>query len=703
MDKYIDEYSESAASYCWLVDGLGIGAPDAPIEREWARVRDRMRRSNEQMVVFATDWISDPWLARGTRNDGIGGIAPAWDPPDTLNAWPTFGVAEHLREIGVAARETRSDVLARRLAVPAAAISVNPESAVAEFVESEHLIRRHGDARMVFGDQVRAWLLAVGGPLLRGLLLTAGVDEEVIAQHTTHRLVLPRAIGLPDMWLLADAFGEKRIELLLNVAMQADGTLAEFDPVDLRVGQGIPWQQSWGWLSETVDADLVRDAVRLAARLLRNAGVREGVARALRSRKEAERTVAVAVVRRWTLALQAMTWLEDALSAPWRDVRPADLACAAFASVKPEWPRRLLAISHRSAEVKPVLRGLHLWKSARCAIDATYLPAWETNTGMIWGLFGATPSIVRVDTPTYTASEWCRRESELIEYLAGTADYLRGRLVIDTDLEGLDGLAELADRWHPDRPTQWIMPEFPPLLQVWTPQPVPPWEATILRAAGALRAMSASVHDPDLVNMIVGALTKDVEVPIPPPTNHPGGWAAYARIFRELHALVPDPAPALSLPAEYGPEQVGKDVEVCSRIPDLSTGSPSLDDVLVAVEFLRTSWPTMVEEGRGRFLALNLRGHTSRSFADATDMSLQRGLVAFRSLPVPLWLLQLAGQDASSWGLPGDRPILTEHVDAQFGWLMETWHDPGEARAMYPGDSGLAVSPALRRLLGAPA
>jgi hypothetical protein len=62
MDKYIDEYSESAASYRWLADGLGIGAPDAPIEQEWARVRDRMRRSSEQIVVFATDWISDPWL-----------------------------------------------------------------------------------------------------------------------------------------------------------------------------------------------------------------------------------------------------------------------------------------------------------------------------------------------------------------------------------------------------------------------------------------------------------------------------------------------------------------------------------------------------------------------------------------------------------------------------------------------------------------
>ena len=52
--------------------------------------------------------------------------------------------------------------------------------------------------------------------------------------------------------------------------------------------------------------------------------------------------------------------------------------------------------------------------------------------------------------------------------------------------------------------------------------------------------------------------------------------------------------------------------------------------------------------------------------------------------------------------MPGDRPILTEHVDAQFGWLMEAWDDPDEAQALYPADSGLAVSAPLRHLLGAP-
>ena len=41
-----------------------------------------------------------------------------------------------------------------------------------------------------------------------------------------------------------------------------------------------------------------------------------------------------------------------------------------------------------------------------------------------------------------------------------------------------------------------------------------------------------------------------------------------------------------------------------------------------------------------------------------------------RGLPVPLWFLQLGDQGLSDWGLLGDPPILTEHVDAQFGWMF---------------------------------
>ena len=141
--------------------------------------------------------------------------------------------------------------------------------------------------------------------------------------------------------------------------------------------------------------------MRLAARLLRNDWVLEALLLALGSADERLQTLAVGVVRRWILTLRVMIWAEDAFGRSWREVRPADIACFAFSALRPEWPRRLLAISHRSAEVKPTLATLRNWSSARSAIDATYVPAWETNTGMIWGLFAPTPALVRVHTPTY--------------------------------------------------------------------------------------------------------------------------------------------------------------------------------------------------------------------------------------------------------------------------------------------------------------
>ncbi len=141
-----------------------------------------------------------------------------------------------------------------------------------------------------------------------------------------------------------------------------------------------------------------------------------------------------------------------------------------------------------------------------------------------------------------------------------------------------------------------------------------------------------------------------------------------------------------------------RDRALCDLIPDLRTGSPSLGDVLVAVEFLRTIWPVMVNQGRGRFLILNLQGLSHRQWTEDPSWSLHRGLAALRGLPVPLWFLQQGDQGLSDWGLPGDPPILTEHVDAQFGWMLEAHPDAAEWRARYPDDSGLDVSAAVREL-----
>ena len=106
----------------------------------------------------------------------------------------------------------------------------------------------------------------------------------------------------------------------------------------------------------------------------------------------------------------------------------------------------------------------------------------------------------------------------------------------------------------------------------------------------------------------------------------------------------------------------------------------------------------MVEQKLGRFLVLNLQGLSHQQWLEGPEWSLHRGLAALRGLPVPLWFLQLADQGLSEWNLPGDPPILTEHVNAQFGWMSEAHPDAAEWRARYPEDSGLTMSAALRQL-----
>jgi len=133
-------------------------------------------------------------------------------------------------------------------------------------------------------------------------------------------------------------------------------------------------------------------------------------------------------------------------------------------------------------------------------------------------------------------------------------------------------------------------------------------------------------------------------------------------------------------------------------VPDLSSGTPGLGDIMVALEFLRTEWPVLVDEGGGRLLALNCRPLTEESFATAEELSLHRGLLAIR-LPVPLWAIQTAGQAVESWGLPGDPPIFTEHSSNQFSWMMEAFVERSGMHARYAEDSGLELAPALQRLL----
>jgi hypothetical protein len=64
-------------------------------------------------------------------------------------------------------------------------------------------------------------------------------------------------------------------------------------------------------------------------------------------------------------------------------------------------------------------------------------------------------------------------------------------------------------------------------------------------------------------------------------------------------------------------------------------------------------------------------------------------------LPVPLWIIQLHGQDADSWPLLGDVPIFTEHVESQFGWMLEASFDRRDSQRRYPEDSGMILAAAI--------
>jgi hypothetical protein len=294
----------------------------------------------------------------------------------------------------------------------------------------------------------------------------------------------------------------------------------------------------------------------------------------------------------------------------------------------------------------------------------------------------------------------------MTQHLVERLDFVAGRLVFDVDVSNVRALDGAVAVWHtgdevPDDGLAAIVPEFPPRCEVWTPSPMPAWEVKIWRASAALRAINVwAAWNPELTNRIFEEFLRGTnDLPGPAPTNNPAGWQDYASIFQELHALLGDDASeaALQIPSTYGTEAQEHDLDLLQRVPDLSSGTPALGDVLVALEFLRTEWPIVVQEQRTRFMAINCRGLSRETFADDERLSLHRGLLEIR-VPVPVWIIQSAEEHVEQWGLGQDPPIFTEHEPNQFSWMFEFFVDRREAQSRYPENSGLELSPALERL-----
>jgi hypothetical protein len=694
--------NESAATFRWLAERLGVDDTDDanPVRAAWNDVHTEMNRqaANGQIILQAVDWVSDFWIARGAVPSAINQLAPSWMPPDDIDHWPDFQAADAISPVAGAA--TSSNRTAFLKAIHSVSEPADAEGSAAAALETyvtlkASLVPRVFDVPAILTEHVRVWLAAGLGHLLTGVLLAPQDNLMALAHQVVGRLQL--APQLTQQLDLLDQLGDRDLEILYNSRMLPDRRvqLGAF-----RIGQGEQWRDHWLALCFELAPEHTLAAVRMAAAVMRCPAVVLGLASAIASSEPAIKRLAVGVIRRWLLTLQAMAWLEAALQHTWKEVQPKDLCCFALNAVKPDWPRRVIAVSHRSQDVKPALRDMRAWRSGRFAIDANYVPAWETNIGMIWGLFAATPAVVRVQSPTYDGSIWCRRERELTDYLLNESDFLTQRWLIDIDQSALPLLDEIVAAWDAKNPGAIrIQQEFPPLTEICSPSPMPAWEARMLRASAALRMIHAFIPDAttQVVHTLAQHLQRGHELPGPAPTNNPDGWDAYGVIFREASEMIGSGDElAVRLPDSYGDAGRQIDLEMGQRIPDLQTGVPSLRDVLVAMEWLRVEYPQFLDRRRGDFMAINCQRLSQEQWETRDEVSLHRGLAAMRArLPVPLWIIQRADQNVDTWPLMGEVPVFTEHVEAQFGWMLEAAFDRREAQRHYAQASGMLLAPAL--------
>jgi hypothetical protein len=684
--------NESARSFSWLSNSIGIGQTSGPgaAERLWEQTIKEMS-DHTQFIVYTQDWLSDFWLARGTRVAGIT-LGPTWDPPSSLDEWRNGGHAM-AAVMNLPGRRTNHAAFTTILAENAIPEAPQDTAALDQFLQWKSEITRDKDVRMTQLEHVRAWLGTSVGHLLMSILLSP--PEPSLMLGAANRLQLPLQFELPTAW--SNDFEERRLEMLYNWRVAEDGGILQSV---VHVGQGEEWREHWNWLSFELDVPETLASVQLAARLMRCPILTTVLVASLGSPNTYLRTASLAVLRRWLLTLKVMTWLEAALARPWEFVRPQDLSCFAFGALKPDWPPRLMAISHRSADVKPSLMQMKLWRSARCAIDAKFVPAWETNTGMMWGLFAAPPLLVRVDSPLYKQSLWCRREIEVIEYLFEQSDFLADRSLIDLPVDRLPELDRVFPAWAAhfgdDMAEGDLALPYPPPCSAWSPELMLEWEVKLYRAAAALRLMNVFLADVALTNQLADKIYGGLDLPGEAPTNNPDGWLAYGATLRDLRSILGNDPPSLPihLAATYNAEDQAKDIDLAQRIPDLSTGVFRLGDVLVALEWLRTEWPVMVESGSGDFVVLDCKQFTKEVWTEAIELSLHRGLTSIRTSG-PLWLLQLAGQDVETWPFIGERPIFTQHLPDQFNWMLQVWFDRQQMRSRYPTDSAMDLSPAL--------
>lgn len=687
-----NEVNAPASAWAWLEHRLLLSEDEAPhqLVGGWSQLRSAVNGASPGTSVG--DWPSDFWVGRTQRWVGPV-LVPVWDIPERIDGWPGLA-AESFIDRGLSLAASNGVAFAERLDA-----SVGPGLGQVDPGEVQKLLAQPTTADdAAVREQIFAWLHAAFGAALVGPVIAGLADErsaDLLSELIVQRITQAGSLGMHRSF-------DYGCEYLYNAEVAG----RELKGKVLRHGQGGSWQEFWNAVSAPLTTEATAAAVDRASRVLASETLLAGLTHSFEVGDESTRNRALCVTRRWLLTAKLLAWLSDALRHQWTDIRPRDLTCFAFAALSPNWPRPVAAISHRSRDCKPILAQLHMWDSPFVAVDSSFIPAWETNTGMIWSLFASTPLLLRIRSEYYSESIWCRREAEIIDYLADRSDFLEGRLVGDVSV---DRLAELdgalfspggATASSPPIPLPAPGHSFPvpsPVLMCDFPAPL---DLDVLRAAAALRLIASQMADPFMANGVAYQAARDYRrLAIAPPTNNPGGWADYQRVFRALGAREGDgdtqgilPLPIL-LPHDYGNKDVLLDRWYADRVPDLSDGRLDLMDILAALEWSRTVQRWFIDSGLGDMTCVDVSELTDNDWATAPDISLGRGMLSLRELS-PTWIKQEAGQQADLWADFPNYPIFTQYLPGQFSWMLPTYVHPAW-RLFYLLNGGFEFSDSL--------
>jgi len=683
--------NDSALSLSWLMSHIQSveGAPRATAAEGWRSCVAQMRALAPGIGESTAAPDSDIWLCKSHTVLGDA-LVPVWAPPDRLD------------DFGPPLPEERLATWQFRATQHAALDSLVSEQAI--WTDEEMLARRNdalkfyfsarGLAHPPFFDPARRrvvvllnqwlrWLETAVGSFFKGLFLTpidAPDDLEAIA-GTAAQLIerVARAGGAP--------FAELQLLELYNHPWEA-GTSFEVHGTPGR--QSELWRERWGWLSQDTAPDDARRALTMPAALLANPAVVHPLLFAAMSGDAARSSVALCTLRRMALALRAMAWAEDALQRDWTLVRPKDLLCFAYSALKPEWPRRGVALSHRSRTVKPLLLGTRFWSSPSSAVDASYVPQWETNISMIWGLFAPASATVRMASRDYLESEWCRRESEMLDHLVERCDFWRGRVVVDSEEAATSRLDTIiAD------PAEGRLRVFPAPVELVSAPLLKEGQIDLLSAAGAVRLIAYVAEGrAATVAAAIRMLCLGKEPALTCPTNNPDGWGGYMALFQNLAPISSD--------LDELPIQLAQDYDEPTRdrerdwwaksSPDFDDPRvPSLRDHLCASGWLRAMGWVSGHDVPPPGIVIDCRDLARDDWERDPGRALHRGLTSAATTS-PVWFLQRADARVDQWPLVGDyRPIFTQYFDAQFSWMVirPAYGDGTEAHLR---DGGLVYS-----------